>query len=544
MDERPSCWYVVDDASPPWRTRLVRVPSETAVLTLSHALTPDTTPPVIATPADEGENTAGRRTVTRAMWIGLWIWPSFTLLDVYMCFVAYPTAPFRLFILYRVLVQLLFVVVYRASLRSRMELKRLFWLQNMTYGTAALAIALMGVHLGGIRSPYMHGISIVALVRAALVPTNWLQGVSTYARIALAFPLVMAVGAVLSPAARVEWLSAESLIVFTSNYVFVLTSSVIGLITGHIVWRTQEQLYRARRVGRYRLKAPIGKGGMGEVWLAWDQSLQRNVALKILRMGTVSSPEAVRRFELEAQAAGRLRGPHVVRVFDAGASEDGLYYIAMEYLAGMNLASLIEDFGPLPPARAIHLAIQACLALEEAHAAGIIHRDLKPHNLHLTHMPDEPDFLKLLDFGIARRLAADSASERITVTGLMVGTPAYLAPELWLGGEADERSDIYAFGVTLHVMLTGVTPFDGWSMAQLRNAHLSAQPPALRLEGDDPLTACLARILLGCLAWSADERVQTVHELHDALLALHDPNAWTPADAEAFWKSAEKARFG
>ena len=93
-------------------------------------------------------------------------------------------------------------------------------------------------------------------------------------------------------------------------------------------------------------------------------------------------------------------------------------------------------------------------------------------------------------------------------------------------------------------MLTGVTPFDGWSMAQLRNAHLSVQPPALRLQGDDPLTACLARILLGCLAWSADERVQTVHELHDALLALHDPNAWTPTDAEAFWKSAEKARFG
>ena len=175
----------------------MRVPTDTAVLTLSHALTPDTTAPVIATPADEGENTAGRRTVTRAMWIGLWIWPSFTLLDVYMCFVAYPNAPFRLFILYRVLVQLAFVAVYRASLRNRMELKQLFWLQNMTYGTAALAIALMGVHLGGIRSPYMHGISIVALVRAALVPTNWRQGVSTYARIALAFPLVMAVGAVL-----------------------------------------------------------------------------------------------------------------------------------------------------------------------------------------------------------------------------------------------------------------------------------------------------------------------------------------------------------
>jgi serine/threonine-protein kinase len=520
-------------------------PGETPVLTLPQALTTSImSTPGGSTPTADSEYTAGRRTVARAMWIGLWIWPSFSLLDAYMCFVAYPDAPFRLFVLYRVLIQLAFVGAYRASLRGRMELKRLFWLQNITYGAAALAIAMMAVHLGGIRSPYMHGISIVALVRAALVPTHWRQGVSTYARIAFAFPLVMAVGAAVSPAARDEWLSAESLIVFASNYVFVLTSSVIGLITGHIVWSAQEQLYRARRVGRYRLQAPIGKGGMGEVWLAWDQSLQRNVALKILRMGTTSSPEAVRRFELEAQAAGRLRGPHIVRVFDAGASEDGLYYIAMEYLAGMSVASLIEKFGPLPPARAIHLAIQACIALEEAHAAGIIHRDLKPHNLHITHMPDEPDFLKLLDFGIARRLAQGSSAERLTVTGLMIGTPAYLSTELWLGGEADERSDIYAFGVTLHVMLTGVTPFEGWSMARLRAAHLSGETPALRLPRGDALSEHLAALLLRCLAPSADDRVQTVHELHEALRALHDPAAWTSADAEAFWKTAEKARFG
>lgn len=514
------------------------------MLTLSRALTPDGTTPILSTPPDQGEATAGRRTVARAMWIGLWIWPSFTLLDVYMCYVAYPSAPFRLFVVYRILVELAFIGVYRASIHGIADIKRLYWLQNVTYGAAALGIAAMSVHLGGIRSPYMHGISIVALVRAALVPTNWRQGVSTYARIALAFPLVMAVGAAVSPAARADWLSTQSLIVFVSNYVFVVTSSAIGLITGHIEWRTREQLYRARRVGRYRLQAPIGKGGMGEVWLAWDQSLQRNVALKILRLGTTSSPAAVRRFELEAQAAGRLRGPHVVRVFDAGASDDGLYYIAMEYLAGMNLASLVEQFGPLPPARAIHLTLQACVALEEAHAAGIIHRDLKPHNLHVTHMPGEPDFLKLLDFGIARRLAANAASDRITITGLLVGTPAYLAPELWFGGEADARSDIYALGITLHVMLTGFTPFEGWSMAQLRAAHLARQRPELRLERGDAVTACLEALLLKCLAWSADDRLQTVNALHEALLALYDPAAWTAADADAFWKSAERVRFG
>lgn len=499
--------------------------------------------PAVHVPTPDSEEAAGRRTVSRAMWIGLWVWPSYAALDLFMCFVAYPDAPFRLFVVYRIVVELAFLGVYRASLRGAVAVRRLFALLNLTFVAAALGIALMAIHLGGIRSPYMHGISIVALVRTALVPTDWRKGISTYAGIAAAFPAVMVIAALVSPVAQQEWLNTPSLIFFASQYVFVLTSSLLGLITGHIVWRTQEQLYRARHVGRYRLQAPIGQGGMGEVWLAWDQSLQRNVALKILRVGTASNAAALRRFELEAHAAGRLRGPHVAQVFDFGASGDGLYYIAMEYLNGMNLASLIERFGPLPPARAIHLAIHACLALEEAHAAGIIHRDLKPHNLYVTHVPDEPDFLKLLDFGIARLRAAGSADERLTKVGLVVGTPAYVASELWHGGEADERSDIYAFGITLHVMLTGVTPFDGWSISQLHTAHLSGKLPPLRIRREDAMSERLADVVLRCIAWSPPDRLQTVRELRDALTALQEQAPWTAADAEAFWATAEKARF-
>jgi len=500
-----------------------------------------TTIPVVSPPAAESADSAGRRTVSRAMRIGMWVWPSYTLLDVFMCFVAYPHAPFPLFILYRLVVELAFVSVYRVSIRGTMELKKLVWLLNATFVAAAVGISMMAVHLGGIRSPYMHGISIVALVRTALVPTDWRKGLNTYTGIAIAFPVVMGIVSILSPFARSEWLNAPSLIFFASHYVFVVTSSLLGLITGHIVWRTQEQLYRARRVGRYRLQAPIGQGGMGEVWLAWDQSLHRNIALKILRVGTASNPAALRRFEVEARSAGRLRGPHVAHVFDFGASDDGLYYIAMEYLDGMNLATLIEKFGPLPPPRALHLAIQACLALEEAHEAGIIHRDLKPHNLFVTHVPDEPDFLKLLDFGVARLQAAGSADERLTKVGLVVGTPAYVAPEMWHGGEADERSDIYAFGITLHVMLTGGTPFEGWSIPQLQAAHVTGKLPPPRLRNDDPLSRSLEALLLRCLAWSPGDRVQTVRELREALTALHDPATWTAADAQAFWKSAEQA---
>ena len=504
------------------------------------ALTPPDTPAsdqsslVPSTATGEGEDAAARRTVARAMRIGAWIWPSYTLLDVYMCFVVKPDAPFALFVFYRVIIELAFFAVYRAS--RTMELKRLVFFQNLTYVATAVTISLMAVHIDGIRSAYMHGISIVALVRTALVPNNWRKGLNTYVGIALAFPVVMAIGAIMSPSARHDWINAPSLIFFWSHYVFVLTSALLGLITAHIVWSAQEQLYQARHVGRYRLQAPIGQGGMGEVWLAWDQSLHRNIALKILRVGrTVHG--TVRRFELEARAAGQLRGPHIVRVYDFGASEDGLYYIAMEYLTGMSVASLVEKFGPLPPARAIKLGIQTCIALEEAHAAGIIHRDLKPQNLHITHMPDEPDFIKLLDFGIARLRAAGSAGERLTRVGLTVGTPAYLATELWFGNEADERSDIYSLGVTLHVMLTGDTPFAGWSMEQLQRAHLTGELPPPRLEVKDPLSERLYALLRQCITTSPADRPQTVAEVHQALVELYDPNEWTAADADAFWQA-------
>ena len=277
----------------------------------------------------ERQQESDRRTVMRAMWTGLWVWPAFTVLDAYMCFVAYPAAPFSLFVVYRVVVELVFLGVYRASRREGANASRLLGWLNVTFGLAAIAISLMAINLGGIRSPYMHGISIVALVRAALVPSHWRRSLRTYGRIGLAFPLVMLAGALLSPTHRAEWITAEGLVAFVSNYIFVIASSFLGMVSGHVAWSAQEQLYQARRVGRYRLQAPIGKGGMGDVWLAWDLSLRRNVALKILRASTAASPDTVKRFEREAQAAGKLRSPHVVQVFDFGASDDGLYYIAM-----------------------------------------------------------------------------------------------------------------------------------------------------------------------------------------------------------------------
>jgi serine/threonine-protein kinase len=472
--------------------------------------------------AAESHQESERRIARRAMGTGLWVWPAFTALDAYMCFVAFPGAPFGRFVAYRVLVELMFLGVYRATRRPGANVASLFALMNLTFGVAAITISVMAIDLGGIRSPYMHGISIVALVRAALVPAHWRRSLRVYGRIGLAFPLVIAVSAALSPAHRAQWITADSLIVFASNYVFVIASSFLGMVSGHLAWSAQEQLYHARRVGRYRLQAPIGKGGMGDVWLAWDLSLRRNVALKILRSSTVPSPDTVKRFEREAQAAGQLRSQHVVRVFDFGASDDGLYYIAMEYLPGLNLADMVQRFGPMPPGRAINVIIQACRALEEAHAAGIIHRDLKPHNLFMTRVGDDPDFVKLLDFGVARLRGA--AAESLTWTGMVVGTPNYIAPELLHGAPADERSDIYALGATLQFLLTGTATI--------------GEPET---HGAD---AALQSIIRRCLAFAPEDRFQTAHQLGDALEAVHDPTSWTRTEAEVFWRTLEHQLFG
>lgn len=484
---------------------------------------------------------AERRTIRRAMRIGLWVWPSFTALDAYMCVMLYPEAPFRLFVVYRLTVALVLLAVYRATLRPEVRTDWLVLGQHGAYFLAALFIALMAVHFGGLLSVYMHGISIVCLVYAAVMPEPWQRSMITFTLIGLIFPAVMFVAALVSPEARQEWGTTESLAVFASNYIFVVASSVVGMVCGHAVWAARQQVYRMRQLGRYRLQAPIGSGGMGEVWLAWDGLLKRNVALKLLRVGHSSTPDMVRRFEREAYAASQLKGPHTVHVYDFGASDDGIYYIAMEYLAGLDLGRLVREHGPLPPARAVSFVLQACESLEEAHAAGIVHRDIKPQNLFVTRVGNDPDYLKLLDFGLAR-LHGPHADGELTRTGFVAGgTPAFMAPELWLGATADARSDIYALGATLYYLLTGTVPVDADTVGEFLRAH-SAQGLACPSERcESPLPEALEAIVMRCLAKATADRYPSITELRIALTELPLASEWTTADANAFWQQVHGA---
>ena len=242
-----------------------------------------------------------------------------------------------------------------------------------------------------------------------------------------------------------------------------LLTTTMAYVGARVVYALGAEVTEARELGSYRLVERLGEGGMGEVWRAQHRLLARPAAIKLIRgsgAGNVSaSDEAVRRFEQEAQVTARLSSPHTVQLFDFGVAGDGRFYYVMELLDGLDLETLVRRHGPLPAERVIHLLRQVCHSLTEAASYGLVHRDIKPANLFVCRYGGDCDFVKVLDFGIAK--AADHLIETQTI-GLTAehglrGTPAYIAPEQVLGGSAvDSRADIYAVGCVAHFLLTGL----------------------------------------------------------------------------------------
>src|SRR5262249_47318354 len=226
---------------------------------------------------------------------------------------------------------------------------------------------------------------------------------------------------------------------------FIAATAVFLVSGGHRVYLLNRQIFEARNIGRYRLVRKLGAGGMGEVWSAYHAALKRNVAIKILRPDADAGEDRVARFVREVRALSELSHPNTVRVFDYGVTEDGLWYYVMEKLDGIDLERSVEEGGPFPPERAVHVVWQASRALAEAHGRGIVHRDIKPANLFLTDLGGEKDFVKVLDFGIAKLIGdAGAGDATLTRTGWVAGTPAFMSPEVASGRPADARADVYA----------------------------------------------------------------------------------------------------
>jgi eukaryotic-like serine/threonine-protein kinase len=298
------------------------------------------------------------------------------------------------------------------------------------------------------------------------------------------------------------------------------------------------------RLGPYEILSALGAGGMGEVYKARDTRLERTVAIKVLQSHLSSSPEDRQRFEREAKTISALSHPHVCALYDVG-NQDGVEYLVMEYLEGETLEGRLAK-GPLPLEQTLRYGIEIADALDRAHRQGIVHRDLKPANVMLT-----KGGLKLLDFGLAKAIpppastssltALPTAAQNLTAEGMILGTFQYMAPEQLEGGEADARTDIFAFGAVLYEMATGRKAFSGTSQASTIGAILHTEPPPISTV--QPMAPpVLDRVVKTCLSKDADDRFQTAHDVRLQLqwIAEGGSQAGLPASVVARRRSRER----
>jgi serine/threonine-protein kinase len=273
---------------------------------------------------------------------------------------------------------------------------------------------------------------------------------------------------------------------------------------------------------KYRVEALIGEGGMGKVYRSRQLALDKPVVLKVLRQSLLSDERTVARFQREAKAASRLNHPNSISILDFGQAEDGSLFIAMEFVPGQDLHQILSREWPLPESRVVRIVSQVLSALSDAHGAGVIHRDLKPENIMVEQRRNDADFVKVLDFGIAK--ITDSTGDdgpALTRAGFVCGTPEYMSPEQARGAQLDHRSDLYAVGVILYQLTTGLLPFESDSAVGFATKHLTEEPPPpSRRRPEARISPGLERLILRALSKNPDDRPASAEAFKAELLAV------------------------
>jgi len=310
----------------------------------------------------------------------------------------------------------------------------------------------------------------------------------------------------------------------------VITCTVISWV----VHGLRTEVREARRFGQYVLERKVGEGAMGVVYRATHSMLRRPAAIKLLLKDRATENDLLR-FEREVQLTSRLVHPNTISIFDYGRTAEGVFYYVMEYLDGLDLQRLVDQYGPVEPARTIHILAQVSGALAEAHALGLIHRDIKPANIILTERPDEPDVVKVVDFGLVKKFGGGIAE---STTETIAGTPLYMAPEAISKPDTiDGRSDVYAVGAVAYFLLTGHHVFEAGTVLEVCSKHMleTPVPPSERL--GKTLPADLEAIVLGCLAKDRDARPASAAVLRASLLACKDAASNDLPAARVWWQT-------
>lgn len=330
-----------------------------------------------------------------------------------------------------------------------------------------------------------------------------------------------------------------------NTVLWAVLGTTLATIISRVLYGLRQQVAEATELGQYVLEGRLGGGGMGEVWRARHRLLIRPAAIKLIRPEAVAALSGhpatlMRRFEREARATAALKSPHTVQLYDFGVTEDGRLYYVMELLEGLDLDTLVRQYGPQPAERVVHIVRQVCSSLQDAHENGLVHRDIKPANLVVNRSGTTFDFVKVLDFGLVKletaRREEDDAIARLSTDGSISGTPTFMAPEVVLGNAVtDHRVDIYALGCVAYWLLTGKLVFEGGNAIQVMYHHAKTAPEPPSLRGPLPIPETLESVVMECLEKDPARRPASAEAVIDRLNAVPLTASWTAERAEQWW---------
>lgn len=483
----------------------------------------------------ETEELFRTRLLTAAMF-GAILSPLFGVVDFMASESWWPSLPLFGFLVLRFGITLWFVALW-VFLRSARQfpVTAMDWL---IFAPPAVALGYMTAVTGGASSPYVAGTTLLIMARTILVPGEAIKHLPVVGFLVLSYPLTIFFFGPSGGDGSNSFGDADSMGYLAANLFPLFAIAGVGLVASDMIHAMHQRLISARSLGRYKIQKELGRGAMGVVYLAWHRDLGRPCVIKIVNPDRDASGNLRRRFEREARETSLLRSPYTVQVFDFGVTQQNQLFYVMEYLDGVSLQDRLDNAGPQDFSKVCRWVCYAAESLAEAHARNLVHRDIKPDNLFLARTADGREVVKVLDFGIARKIDPNSSKKsrvrakrigdaaknlrasdaNLTAVGTVMGTPLYVAPEVLEGGGADHRADQYSLAASAYHLLTGRPVFMAATMEELlwKTVEQEPDPPSIAL---DPgrVPEALDLVILRALSKDPDERFTSMEQFRLAL---------------------------
>ena len=429
-------------------------------------------------------------------------------------------------------------LVWFLTSRAQLSRRSLGALDAISFTVACAFLSLMTWNDEGQILQVLLALIVTVMIRAILVPSRPRR---TLILSALAFlPTVVVCILRHHPTTLLPGFSEayQKQYMTLNTVLWSILGTTLATITSRVTYGLRKQVAEANELGQYVLEEKIGGGGMGEVWRARHRLLIRPAAIKLIQPQMSGDPDLLlRRFEREARATAALKSPHTVQLYDFGATDDGRLYYVMELLDGLDLDTLVRQYGSQQPERVVHILRQVCSSLQDAHANGLVHRDIKPANVVITRAGTTFDFAKVLDFGLVKLDSARKAEDiKLSTDGSTSGTPAFMAPEVILGvADTDHRVDLYALGCVAYWLLTGKLVFEGKSVVETMFHHAHTPAPRLSTRTELVIPAALEDLIMECLEKDPARRPASAELVSTRLDDVPLESPWTTERAERWW---------